>query len=83
MRRKSRHDDDDDDDWDAGDDGDDDGSVDCPHCGATMYEDAGYCPSCERWITAEDLAKRPQPLWVVVGIAICLAVALTWVIGGF
>ncbi len=58
----------------------DDGYIDCPYCGETMLEDAGHCPSCDRWITDEDLPKPAPSLWIIVGIALCLAVALTWIL---
>lgn len=67
------------DDWDNDLDEKDDGYIDCPYCGKTMLEDAEYCPSCDRWMSDEDLPKPPQPLWIVIGIALCLAVALTWI----
>lgn len=63
------------DDWDD----EDNGYIDCPYCGKTMLEDAEYCPSCDRWMSGEDLPKPTQPLWIIVGIALCLAVALTWI----
>ncbi len=70
------------DDWDndLDEDDEDDGYIDCPYCGQTMLEDAEYCPSCDRWITSEDSPKPAQPLWIIVGIALCLAVALTWIL---
>ena len=67
-----RHDtDDDEDDWDEGED--DDGYVPCPYCGKPMYEEAGYCTACDRWISHEDTPRKPCPLWVAVGVLICLA----------
>ena len=70
------------DDWDddLDEDDPDDGTIDCPYCGQTMLEAADYCPSCERWMSEEDLPKPVQPLWIVVGVALCLAVALTWIL---
>ena len=71
------------DDWDDGslDEVDqDDGTIDCPYCGRSILEDAEYCPSCDRWMTDEDMPKPAQSLWIIVGIALCLAVALTWIL---
>jgi predicted nucleic acid-binding Zn ribbon protein len=70
-----RHDDDEYDagEWDADEDVDDDGYVPCPHCGAEMYEDAGYCSSCERWISREEIPQRSLAPWMVVVIMILLA----------
>ena len=69
-----RHDEDDDDsdDWDD-EDTDDDGYVPCPHCGEPMYEEAGYCSSCETWISREDVPRKPLPAWTVVMVLMCLA----------
>lgn len=68
-------------DWDDDFDEDDqdDGVIDCPFCGQAMLEDSEHCPSCDRWITAEDRPKPAQPLWIVIGIALCLAVSLIWI----
>jgi hypothetical protein len=74
-----------DEDWDDDVDEDisDDAYIECPHCGQTMLEDAEYCPSCDRWISDEDSPRPSQRLWIVVGIALCLAIALTWILKGF
>ena len=64
-----RHDDDDDWDEDTGDDG----SAPCPYCGEAMYEEAGYCSSCERWITREELPRQSLPAWMVIVILIVVA----------
>ncbi len=70
----------DEDEADREDDPDDDGYIPCPHCGESMLEDAEYCPSCDQWIT--DSHRRSQPLWIVIGIAVCLGIALTWIVRG-
>ena len=67
-----RHDDKDDDDWDD-EDTDDDGYVPCPHCGEPMYEESGYCSSCDRWISREDVPRQPLPAWMVVLVLMALA----------
>ena len=69
------HDEDDaDDDWNDVDDSDD-GYVSCPYCGATMLEDAEYCPKCDRWITNDDLPAKRLPWWIVV-IVMAVIVAM-------
>ncbi|MCX7395036.1 MAG: hypothetical protein NTW75_13035 [Planctomycetales bacterium] len=62
------------------DDWDDDGYIDCPFCGKTMLEDAEYCPSCDRWLTSEGLPKQDPPLWIIIGIVLCLGITLTWIL---
>ena len=62
--------DDDDSDWDE--DTEDDGYVPCPYCGEQMYEEAGYCSSCERWITREDIPGKTMAPWMVVVILVLL-----------
>ena len=74
--------DEDDDSWDgdadAGDDADDEPTVPCPYCGRQMLEDSPRCPSCERYISAEDSAQPRKPLWVIATALVCLAIALWW-----
>jgi hypothetical protein len=72
----------DDDDWDEEDTGDD-GYVPCPYCGETMLEDAEYCPYCERWISSEDIPRKPWPIWMVVMIVLCLAGLILSAFRGF
>jgi hypothetical protein len=72
------NDDAEDDDADEGDDSDDEPTVPCPYCGQQMLEDSPRCPSCERYISAEDSALPRKPLWVVATTLICLAIAFWW-----
>jgi hypothetical protein len=55
-------------------------TVPCPYCRRPVYEDAERCPHCENYLSEEDAPRRP-PLWVVVGVVVCLAVVLMWVLG--
>jgi hypothetical protein len=55
-------------------------TIECPHCGAEVYEEAERCPHCERYLSQEDAPGR-KPWWIIVGALLCLAVALTWAIG--
>jgi len=72
----------DDDSWDgdtdAADDADDEPTVPCPYCGQEMLEDSPRCPSCERYISAEDSAAPRKPLWVISTALVCLAIAFWW-----
>ena len=78
---RDRDDDDDDDEWDDELDNDDDGDDDaatvaCPFCGHEIFEDSPRCPSCGKYLSADDFARRSQPLWVFVTALVCLAAAL-------
>ncbi|WP_373650465.1 hypothetical protein [Schlesneria sp. DSM 10557] len=68
------------DEYEVEDDQEDDGYVPCPHCGELMLEAADYCPSCDRWISSEDAAKKPRPWWMVVILIILLATFLLTVL---
>lgn len=72
-----------DDDWQPDDDSwdeDDDGRVPCPYCREEMLEDSPRCPSCGRYISEEDSLPRRKPLWVLATIAVCLIIALMWLV---
>jgi RNA polymerase subunit RPABC4/transcription elongation factor Spt4 len=75
------HDDGDDDDGNNNDA--DDGYIPCPYCGETMLEDAEHCPSCNRWITSEDLPRKPLSLWMAAIIVLCLLGLLFGALRGF
>jgi hypothetical protein len=71
-------------DVDESDDLDDEDSSDavtmpCPHCFGTIYDDSERCPHCGQYLSREDLPYRP-PLWVVIGVSICLVVVATWIV---
>jgi hypothetical protein len=78
------------DDWDDDAEFDDDDDVDeedtdeptvaCPYCRRQIHEDAQRCPYCERYISAED-APRLKPWWLVLGVIVCLAIILWWIVG--
>ncbi|HEV2973089.1 MAG TPA: hypothetical protein VGY55_24190 [Pirellulales bacterium] len=83
---------DDRDDWidDSGDEDDeveslqgDDGepTIACPYCRKQIHEDSQQCPYCERYVSEEDAPAGPKPLWIVIGIALCLYVVYRWIVG--
>lgn len=75
---------DDDDDWDDDEyDSEDDDSAPCPYCGREIHTDAVRCPFCENYISAEDQPQAPKPLWIKIGLILCLAIALLWLTLGF
>lgn len=59
-----------DDDWDN----DDDGYIACPHCGQSMLEDAGYCRSCDTWMTSEAAEKKQYSWWVVAVVLLLIVI---------
>lgn len=70
----------DDEDWDDDDidDESDDETIPCPHCRRTVYEDAERCPACGHYLSIED-APRHRPLWLIVGVGVCLAIIYNWI----
>ena len=62
---------------DEPDEADDDYTVDCPACGAEVYEDAEVCPVCGEFITTNTgpWAGR-SPWWIAIGIAGIIATIL-------
>jgi hypothetical protein len=74
----------DDDDWDTEDDHGDDSddgepTVPCPYCRHEILEDSPYCPSCDRYLSADDHAASRKPVWIMATALICLGVAIWWV----
>lgn len=44
--------------------------VDCPHCGASIYEDAEQCPICGEYVThTHNVWAKRSVAWVVLGLA--------------
>jgi predicted nucleic acid-binding Zn ribbon protein len=78
----SRYDDEDEPDWDEpGDESAE--TIDCPHCGAALYEDSERCPRCERYLSSEELPTRRQhPWWILIAALVCLLIVLAWIIRG-
>lgn len=68
-------------DWDDSDGWDDEpvDLIDCPHCGAEVYEEAEQCPRCGEYITrVSTSAWDGKPAWwVVLGLLGIVAVILT------
>ena len=71
--------DDDDYEYDV-DDQDDEATVACPYCRREIHEDAQRCPYCEQYISAEDAPAAPKPLWIVLGVILCLLLILGWIL---
>jgi predicted nucleic acid-binding Zn ribbon protein len=66
------------DDEDESDDAEIDKDV-CPRCGEAVYEDAVRCPRCGAYISEEE-ARARKPIWIIIGVIVCLAAMLWWVL---
>ena len=59
----------------------DEETVPCPYCLRPVYEDAERCSACGRYLSREDAGRpRRHPWWLIVGVLLCLAVVLGWVV---
>lgn len=71
-----------DDEWpedDYLDDDDESLTVECPECGADVYEDAEYCPSCGNYIIhsrSSYVWKNRPTWWIAMGLLGIMAVIL-------
>jgi uncharacterized paraquat-inducible protein A len=76
--RDDDFDDADDPEWDDGETEDEEAAatIDCPHCHAEIHEDSQRCPFCETYLSQEDAPSSARPLWIIVGVLICLALLL-------
>ena len=73
-------DDDDDSDYPLGDEDEGD-TIDCPHCGRQMHEDAELCPHCGMYVTEEGPPARWWPWWMWIGLGGALFAVWRWVMG--
>jgi hypothetical protein len=70
--------------WDNESDDDASETVDCPHCGAEVYEDALRCPSCGEFISHSTSLFAGRPWWwIALGIAGVVAVILGSIVVGW
>lgn len=68
MARAHSYDDEEDDDWedDESDFEDDDVAaslIECPNCGADVYEETVRCPLCGEYITRSNSPWNGKPMW--------------------
>ena len=61
---------------------DQDATIDCPHCGAEIYDDTEQCPQCGKYLSDEGAPAKLPPLWILIGVAICVLIVVAWMLGG-
>ncbi len=44
----------------------------CPFCGRAVFEGADVCPGCRNFIGGADEPAGRRPLWITVGLVLCL-----------
>jgi hypothetical protein len=54
---------------DDGLDDDETATAPCPHCGASIYEDAVQCPVCGNYVTTGSTLWAGRPAWwIILGV---------------
>lgn len=54
------------------------GHMPCPHCMAVIFDESERCPACGQYLSEEDTPLR-KPVWIIIGVLICLALAVMWI----
>jgi len=67
-------------DLDRPEDEDDDVCIPCPYCGREILEESERCPHCEHYISREDAPPARKPIWILVGVVLCLYVVFRWIV---
>ena len=65
--------------WD--DDDEESDVIECPACGAEIYEDAPQCPVCENYVVRESQSFSGKPVWYVA-LAVAGIIAVIWLLSG-
>ena len=52
----------------------------CPYCHEAIVADAILCPYCDHYLSDEDAPSAAKPWWIVLGIIVCLASVLGWML---
>jgi len=66
---------------DLDDDGNDDDTIDCPHCGRPVYEDAPRCPHCGRWVEDDPspaTSRSRSWFWPITVALLVAAILVLW-----
>ena len=56
-----------------------DGLLPCPYCLAVLYEESTRCSHCGMLLSQDGISSR-KPWWVILGVLICLAVSIYWIL---
>ena len=64
-------------------DEDEETTLPCPYCGEAVYDDAEQCPACGHYLSEEDAPRKSKPWWILIGVAISIAIVIGWVLFGF
>lgn len=77
--RAGQYDDDDWDDEEFPDDPEDSGTIDCPSCGAEIYEEAPQCPVCGEYVVrgSSGIWQGKSPAYIVLAALGIAAVILS------
>lgn len=51
----------------------------CPSCLGVLVGASATCPHCGSYI-ADEASPARKPWWVVVGVVLCLAVTIYWIL---
>ncbi|MGQ0636877.1 MAG: zinc ribbon domain-containing protein [Planctomycetaceae bacterium] len=62
-------------------DDEDASTIDCPYCGKAICEESPRCPHCGQYLSQEDAPPGRKPLWIVIGVLLCLYIVYRWVVG--
>lgn len=58
----------------------DEPTIACPYCGVEVHEDSPRCPSCENYLSREEVSSSGLPTWMIVGAVLAFLAMLTWLI---
>jgi hypothetical protein len=75
------HDDPEDPDESDQDEDDEPALLACPYCGCEISEEAGQCPHCRNYLSAEDAPWR-VPMWIVIAAVLGLLCTILWIVAG-
>ena len=65
---------------DLSDDDDDAALIECPACGAEVYEEAEQCPHCGEWIIHSAAARGRHWIWIagaILALAAMIVLSIT------
>ncbi len=54
-------------------------TINCPSCGASMYDDSPRCPACGEYPSREQFPAK-KPTWILLTGFLCLLLVLTWLL---